>query len=201
LASLAIALQKEQQVMFKEAKSLYNKIEHIKEIVAMQQTYGRVSGVNETISPEQLMEDTLKLNAGSLARHGVTVHREYENVSPITVDKHTVLQILLNLINNAKYACIDGNKKDKIITLRIFNQGTDRIRIQVADNGVGILPKNLNRIFQHGFTTRESGHGFGLHSSALAARDLGGNMSVHSDGPGLGATFTLELQCNPGERK
>jgi two-component system NtrC family sensor kinase len=73
----------------------------------------------------------------------------------------------------------------------------DRLRIQVEDNGEGIAPENLTRLFAHGFTTRRGGHGFGLHSSALAAQTMGGTLTAHSDGPGLGATFTLELPLRP----
>jgi len=62
---------------------------------------------------------------------------------------------------------------------------------------VGIPPENLTRIFAHGFTTRPGGHGFGLHSGALAAKDLGGSLSAHSDGPGRGAIFTLDLPVKP----
>lgn len=166
----------------------------------MQQSYGRVSGVNETIPPSQLMEDALKLNAGSLARHKVVVARRYQPVPAITVDKHKVLQILLNLINNAKYACTEGGG-GKNITLEISAAGSGRVRMVVADDGAGIPPENLSRIFQHGFTTRRDGHGFGLHSGALAAHELGGSLTVHSGGPGAGATFTLELPCNPGDRR
>jgi signal transduction histidine kinase len=68
-----------------------------------------------------------------------------------------------------------------------------RVAISVIDNGIGIAPENMTRIFNHGFTTRADGHGFGLHSGALAAQELGGSLSAHSDGPGLGARFTLEL--------
>jgi signal transduction histidine kinase len=63
----------------------------------------------------------------------------------------------------------------------------------VIDNGVGISPENLTRIFNHGFTTRKKGHGFGLHSSVLTAKEMGGSLTVHSDGPGQGSSFTLEL--------
>jgi len=144
------------------------------------------------------LEDAIKLYAESLARHQVTVQRRFAQSPPITVDKHAVLQILLNLINNAKYACTAVDKREKIITLKVLNHNPDQIRIQVQDNGMGIASENLNRIFQHGFTTRKSGHGFGLHSGALAARKLGGSLSAYSEGPGLGATFTLELPCRPG---
>jgi signal transduction histidine kinase len=199
LATLGVTLDDERKVMLRETESLRERIDHIKEIVSMQQSYGRVAGIDETIFPERLMEDALKLNAGALERHGVTVRREYHHSAPIVVDKHKILQILLNLINNAKYACseVEG---DKTITLRIDNPAVNRIRFQVVDNGIGILPENLIRVFQHGFTTRKSGHGFGLHSGALAARELGGNLSAHSNGLHTGATFTLELPCNPGER-
>ena len=193
LLSLGSALEEENQTMSREAESLYDRMEHIKEIVNMQQNYGRFSGVEETVAPEQLMEDALNLNSGSLARHQVTVQRAYEPVAPLITDKHKVLQILLNLINNAKYACDTNGGSDKVVTLRIFAAAPDRVIMQVSDNGMGIAPENLTRIFRHGFTTRKTGHGYGLHSGALAAKELGGSLNAHSDGPGRGATFTLEL--------
>jgi len=199
LTSLAATLDEEQQVMRQETELLQSRIEHIKEIIFMQQSYGRVSGVNETIAPEKIMEDALAFHADALARHRITVERRYASTDPITVDKHAVLQILLNLISNAKYACTDKNDKEKIVTLRVIQEGADRIRMEVTDNGMGISMENLPRIFQHGFTTRKTGHGFGLHSGALAARQLGGSLRAHSEGPGTGATFTLELPCHPGE--
>ena len=198
LISLVPALEEEHQVMRKESEALQNRIEHIKEIVAMQQSYGRVSGVNETLSPEQLMEDAVKINVGALARHNIKLRREYEAVPLITVDKHMVLQILLNLISNAKYACTDNDREEKEITFKIQKQGNNRIQMKVEDNGVGISEESMARIFQHGFTTKKTGHGFGLHSGALAARKLGGSLSVHSDGIGMGAAFTLELPCHEG---
>ena len=110
----------------------------------------------------------------------------------ITVDKHRVLQILVNLIRNAKYACEDSGRSDKRITIRVTRCAIG-VAIAVVDNGVGILAENMSRIFSHGFTTRPGGHGFGLHSAALAAQELKGALRVASDGPGCGATFRLEL--------
>ena len=201
MASLATVLEEERQVMLREIESLHGRIEHIKEIVVMQQNYGQISTVSESIPPEQLMEDTFKLNADELAQHEVTVQREYQAVPSITVDKHKVLQILVNLIKNALHACIDGGCKEKIVTLRIFSPTPNSVRMEVADNGIGIAPENLTRIFQYGFTTRKSGHGFGLHSSALTARELGCSLSASSDGANCGATFTLELPCHHGDSK
>jgi C4-dicarboxylate-specific signal transduction histidine kinase len=122
----------------------------------------------------------------------VDVVREYQVVPPIAVEKHKVLQVLVNLIRNAKYACDESGRVDKRMTVRVAN-GDGRIKISIADNGVGIPAENLTRIFHHGFTTRKDGHGFGLHSGAITARELGGSLSAYSAGPGCGAIFTLEL--------
>ncbi len=201
LDSLAHALSKEHQLMLREARSLQERVEHIKEIVSMQQTYGRISGVVETLSAEQLMEDALKLNAETLNRNDIRVEREYEEVPLISTDKHKVLQILLNLMTNATYACLDSDEQDKRVVLRISSASPDKIRFTVEDNGMGIAAENLTCIFQHGFTTRKTGHGVGLHSGALAARDLNGSLTGHSDGPGRGALFCLELPCNAGKKR
>jgi signal transduction histidine kinase len=158
----------------------------------MQQSYSKTSGMVESLAAADLVDDALRMNNGAMERHQVKVVRDYGKVPPILVDKHKVLQILVNLIRNAKYACDDSGRTDKQIILRVFN-GDGRVKISVVDNGVGIPQENLTRIFNHGFTTRKDGHGFGLHSGALAARELGGTLRVSSDGPGQGADFTLEL--------
>jgi nitrogen fixation/metabolism regulation signal transduction histidine kinase len=192
LAQLSSHLAAEQATFLKEADQIRVNIEHIKDIVAMQQSYARVSGVTELLQVSDLVEDALRMNAGALTRHDVQVIREFEPIPLVTIDKHKVLQVLVNLIRNAKYACDESGRPDKLMTMRVSNGG-DRLRISVSDNGVGIPPENLVRIFNHGFTTREEGHGFGLHSGALAAKELGGALTVHSEGRGRGASFTLEL--------
>jgi PAS domain S-box-containing protein len=192
LAQLAEHLAGEQAAALKELAHLQKNIEHIKEIVTMQQSYARMSGVAEPLPVAVLVEDALRMNSGALVRHGIQVIKEFEDVPPVTVDKHKVLQILVNLIRNAKYACDESGRPDKRLWLRV-TRGDDRVRIAVRDNGVGIPPENLTRIFAHGFTTRKDGHGFGLHSGALAAKEMDGSLSVQSEGVGRGATFTLEL--------
>jgi signal transduction histidine kinase len=86
----------------------------------------------------------------------------------------------------------DSVGKDKQITLRITHENS-RMKIAVIDNGIGIPKENMDRIFGHGFTTRKDGHGFGLHSGALTAQELGGTLTVFSEGSGRGSKFTLEL--------
>ncbi|MFA6289770.1 MAG: PAS domain S-box protein [Opitutaceae bacterium] len=192
LVTLAAELSKEQATIIAELDSLHKNIGHIKDIVAMQQSYAKTSGVVETVSIPDLIEDALRMNAGSLARHDVDVAREYLARPVVTLEKNKALQILVNLVRNAKYACDESGRIDKLLTIRITADDHD-VSIAVIDNGVGIPSGNLNQIFAHGFTTRKHGHGFGLHSGALAAKELGGSLTAHSDGPGLGATFILRL--------
>jgi ligand-binding sensor domain-containing protein/signal transduction histidine kinase len=199
LAQLAQHLAGEQADALAELAGLQRNIDHIKEIVAMQQSYAKVSGVTQRIKIEELVEEALRMNENELMRHAVQLVREYDASLPeITVDKHKVIQILVNLVRNGKQACTETKSRDKRIIMRVAN-GAGRIKIFIIDNGVGIPPENLTRIFNHGFTTRKDGHGFGLHSSALAAKEMGGSLTVHSDGPGKGATFTLELPCTKNE--
>jgi two-component system, NtrC family, sensor kinase len=195
LMQLTAKLTAEQDANLAEMQSLQKNIAHIKDIVAMQQSYGKVSGLIETVAITDLIEDTLRMNAASLARHDLKVVREFSDVPSIQTDKHKVLQILVNLVKNAKNACDESGRTDKQVTMQV-RQSEESIRISVIDNGVGIPADNLTRIFNHGFTTKQDGHGFGLHSGALAARELGGALNVQSDGIGRGATFTLELPCN-----
>jgi len=197
-------LSNEQNYLLNEINGLAQNVEHINEIVAMQQNYASVSGVHEKITASEMVENGITMNSGAFSRHGIKVLREYEPVDSLTVDKHKVLQILVNLLRNAKYACDESGVAGKQVTVRIKRMGTDRVRIEIADNGVGIAPENLTRIFSHGFTTRKHGHGFGLHSSALAAREMGGLLTVQSEGAGKGATFILELPLSlpgPAEEK
>jgi PAS domain S-box-containing protein len=197
LEQLAVYLEQERQEVRKELGALVLNIEHIKEIVGMQQNYARVSGLVETVSLADLAEDAIKMHGGAYARHGIVLQRDYEELPPMSVNKHKVLQILVNLLHNSKYACEATNQPEKRVTLRLKSSGAGRVKIEVADNGVGIPAENLTRIFSQGFTTRKGGHGFGLHSSVLAAQEMGGILTACSDGPGHGATFTLELPRQP----
>jgi PAS domain S-box-containing protein len=195
LANLATHLAQEQKEIVEEFESLVSHVEHIKEVVALQQNYARISGVAEMVSAADLMEDALRINLGAMERHRIELVRNYSETPPVSIEKHKVLQILVNLIRNAKYACDDSGRQDKRIILTV-TQENGRIKMSVSDNGIGIPAENLSRIFNHGFTTRKDGHGFGLHSGALAAKEIGGSLTVVSEGPGRGATFTIELPVN-----
>ncbi len=198
LMKLSEHIADEQATALRELGGLSKNVDHIKDIVSMQQTYAKFSGLVEELPVADLIEDALRMNAASLSRHSVEIVKDYSVNPVIATEKHKVIQILVNLISNAKHACDASERSDKRITIRIAWAVPGRIRISVRDNGIGIAADNLVRIFSHGFTTKKEGHGFGLHSSALDAKGLGGMLSVHSDGLGQGTVFELEFAVEGG---
>jgi signal transduction histidine kinase len=202
LIELGEHLTAEQNALLDEVKNVVTGIEHIKQIVGMQQSYAKNTAVVENIRPSTLMDSAVAMNAEALADSRVEVVREYEEVAAVGLDKHRIIQILVNVLSNARHAVKGKDGGGKRITLRVgaFEQGGKRhIRFEVADNGVGIPAENLTRIFTHGFTTRVDGHGFGLHSAANAAGEMGGSLRAASEGHGKGAVFTLEVPVQQNE--
>jgi PAS domain S-box-containing protein len=187
------ALAQEQQDMAAELVHLTQSIDHIKGVVATQQSYAKGISLVEPVHVCELAEDALRMNGDELARRGVTVVKQFAQVPVVRLDRPRVLQILVNLISNANNAMENTADTSHRITLTVDATADCHLRISVSDEGEGIPAENLTRIFAYGFTTRKAGHGFGLHSCALAARQMGGTLTAHSDGPGRGATFTLEL--------
>lgn len=201
LSEATAHIAEEQTVIREKLLTMVKNINHIKEIVKMQQTYARLSGVTTTMSPDELIDDAIQINDASLKHHNITVIRKTEDIGIVEIDKQRALQILVNLIDNAKDALLNCTKPEKIITIRSGRISSDNFFIEISDNGDGIDPANLSRIFEYGFTTKETGHGFGLHSSVLAAKEMGGNLTAISPGPGQGAVFTLSLPMTTNGEK
>jgi len=198
LTTLAPILIAERAELIDESAALLRSVEHIKEIVALQQSYagGGATVVAEEVDVNALLEDALRINAESMTRHQIAVTRLFPVIPHLLLDKHLVLQILVNLIANADQALQPVTERPRRLTVRVtLEAGTERsrLRICIEDNGEGIAPENLAHLFEHGFTTRASGHGFGLHSGALAARALSGTLQGQNNTAGPGALFTLEL--------
>ncbi len=202
IGTVADELAEEQTELIAEMDSVGKNIEHIKEIVAMQQSYAKLSGVYEWLTVESLVEDALRMNTAAFDRHHIELIREIDaNTPTVCVDRHKVLQILINLLRNAKHAMDGRMEPDKKMVIQVGLASPDRVKISVRDNGVGIPPDHLTKIFNHGFTTKKGGHGFGLHSGANAAKEMGGSLTARSDGPGKGAEFILELPATAPDRK
>jgi PAS domain S-box-containing protein len=196
LAAVAESLPTQQQASLDELNLLGTNVEHIKQIIDVQQSTARADAMAEEVHPVDLLEQAIRVDAAAPEWNNTVIIRELTPTPAIVTDRHLVLQILINLLSNARHAVMNNGLPEKRLVVRSGTQSRDdrnSVRIEVADNGIGIEPENLIRIFNFGFTTKNKGHGFGLHSSANAAKKLGGSLTALSDGPGKGATFILEL--------
>ena len=183
----------EREGMLNEVRSLRRHVEHMKAIVGKQQSHATTFDVAQSCAVSELVDDALTLSEHLLNQLSIEIERDYAAVPRIVTDRHKVLQILVNLLSNARQALSGPECHARRLSLGIERLGEERIAIAVRDSGVGIAPENRERLFRFGYTTKPDGHGFGLHTSAIAARELGGRLTAHSDGVGTGATFVLEL--------
>jgi C4-dicarboxylate-specific signal transduction histidine kinase len=191
LRELADALGTEQEQLLAEIKRLSDSVDHIKNVIATQQSYAGVGRLLQLACIGDLVDDALRIHEASMSRHRVQVHRDYAPVDAAPLDTTRVMQILVNLLENARQA-MDEVESERRMDVAVRQEAGCTI-VRVRDSGCGISADNLPHIFSHGFTTKPGGHGFGLHSCAIAAQEMGGSLTVHSDGPGTGATFELRL--------
>lgn len=190
LSALAEQVESEQERIAEEVTSLRRNVEHIKNIIVAEQTAASVSGVVEFTTVEDVVTAAIDTCRHSCAGRGIRVEVNLDTMPPAYLDRHRIMQILVNLLRNAKDALDDSRSSTKVLKLRATLSANDRLRVTVTDNGVGVDPANLPRLFEHGFTTKVGGHGFGLHSSANAAQAMGGMLSCECEGE---TVFTLEL--------
>jgi C4-dicarboxylate-specific signal transduction histidine kinase len=179
--------------MLGEITRLDTHIEHIKHIITTQQSYAKAKALIEHVPLARLLEHCLELES-SITKSGILISLDVPRGLVVAADRHKTIQILCNLLRNARDAIREANPEVGIITIEATKlEARDRAIIQITDNGCGIAQEHITRIFGHGFTTKERGHGFGLHASALAAMEMGGTLNANSNGNGAGSTFTLEL--------
>jgi signal transduction histidine kinase len=206
LSLLSARLLDERANIASELSQLTRHMTHIRAIISRQQVYAK-SGSATRCALSELMEDALLIAGNTQHQGGVEVVKAFSPAPDVLVDRHRVLQILVNLITNALQALKDSDRPDKRLIARVGVGKPSTVLLAVEDNGVGIAPEHAARLFQHGFTTRADGHGFGLHNSVLTAQELGGSLRFESAGRGLGAIFSLELPVErpdtdaPGESR
>jgi two-component system NtrC family sensor kinase len=207
LEAVAAAVEEERRIIVAELASLQRNIDHIKVVVGRQQGQAKAAlGVLESVVLATVVDEALRvagLDQDSVAKSnddGILVERLYGEVPRARLDRHKLMETLTNLIGNAHHALQAVPRSiEHPRRLRIAIRSRDNLRfeIEISDSGCGISPENLPRIFTFGFTTKPGGHGFGLHASAIATAEMGGTLTAHSDGPGCGARFRIELPLRP----
>ncbi|HYO68224.1 MAG TPA: ATP-binding protein, partial [Archangium sp.] len=192
LSGLACELAQERVSLQRGMEDLSKNVERVRTIIQLQQTYAKSTLLVEECDLAEVLEEALRLQAGVLQQWSVRVTKELLPLPRMKVDRHRLLQILLNLLSNARQAMEPVVPGQRQLRIRLYAEG-EWVLFQVIDNGRGIAPEVRERLFTQGFTTRREGHGIGLHSSALAAQLMGGKLTLESAGLGAGATATFKL--------
>lgn len=185
-----------------EVDCMSENIDHVKKIITTQQAHAKTVEVNQLLSIPEVVESALTIIMGDPSHSIFEVTREFDDGLEIVSDKHRILQMLANFVKNAKEAIKESNAALGLINITgRFDEERKFVTISVKDNGIGISPENLKYIFNHGFTTKEDGHGFGMHSCSNSAKVLGGSLSIDSEGLNKGATVILTLPVAPPQKR
>jgi C4-dicarboxylate-specific signal transduction histidine kinase len=174
--------------------TLAGHVDHIKRVVSMQNAYARIRSAAEPTRVGDVIAEAIEIGCPPHRRGDIAIEitvDESLTATSVMADRHRILQILVNLVANARDAvqAQDGSRR---IVIAAERDGA-RMHIRVIDSGVGIAPELAAKIFGAGVTSKANGHGYGLHSSALGARQMGGTLECSSPGTGKGATFTLTI--------
>ncbi|MFA6186331.1 MAG: response regulator [Phycisphaerae bacterium] len=199
LSELSKHLTAQQNETIERLDAIIKNVSQVRDIVKMQQSYTGIDKHQDCVMLNELIENAIEINNAGLQRQGVEVIREYDDIGSILIDRQRCLQTLVNLIDNAEHSLSKSDSEPKVLKIRTLKTNGSKLRIEVCDNGIGIAPAELNSIFDRGFTTKQAGHGFGLHSSLLAIKDMQGSLIAQSDGLGKGAIFILELPLRKAE--
>ncbi|MEA2096362.1 MAG: tetratricopeptide repeat-containing sensor histidine kinase [Candidatus Cloacimonadota bacterium] len=194
LLKVGTALKDEQNNSLEELSNLHKGINHIEEIIAVQQSYAGVSGLIEKVKLSKMMDDILKMHSEIFRKYKIKITKEYSKTEPILIEKGKLIQVFVNLLKNAKES-LEAKEKDRIIIINILEDKGYQV-IEIVDNGMGIVEKNLRRIFSYGFSTKKDGKGFGLHTSVLAMTEMKGKLIAESEGKGKGAKFIVSIPVN-----
>ena len=198
LRELALHQNEVLRALRDEVGGLARGAEHMNAIIQTQQSMAGSLGMIESLRPARLVDLVLEIEGPALAAAGIEVTREDGALLPRALDRHQMMQVLLNVVSNARHALVASSRPDRRLVVRTQGGADGGVRFEVADNGSGILPEHLPRVFEHGFTTKPDGHGVGLHYCASVASAMGATISCESAGPGQGAVFRLDLPPDAG---
>lgn len=201
LTALSKHLEEEWKDFSQRLNELCNHVKIITELIAVQQAPDSAAGLTEVVSIAELLENAFQVNTPSMTDHDIEIIRKFENTPTCRLDHNKFMQIIINLLSNARNALKVSNNAPKTITVGLKKKEDNRILVEVVDNGIGIPKENINKVFELGFTTKKKGHGFGLHIAAIHAMEMGGKLTAYSAGPGKGASFTLELPLRENDKR
>jgi signal transduction histidine kinase len=198
IKALTARLADEVETARGETATIERLLQHLRDIVSAQQAYAKIGGHLESVDLRELSEAALLVLEPKPA--SVDLVKCYADVPPVITDRHKLLQILVNLIGNARDAVQASDTGPHRIVIRIYRDA-DHAVISVEDSGVGMSDETISNLWRFGFSTKPKAHGFGLHYSANAAREIGVTITAQSAGPGKGSHFRVQLPLEGAPRR
>ncbi|MDE0685941.1 MAG: PAS domain S-box protein [Candidatus Poribacteria bacterium] len=178
-----------------------DRTKHIVDIIRTQNSYQNTSGTRKDINLAATISDAIKMILDSIDKRQIQIEIDCDNApEEIRIQESQFHQMLVNLIKNSIEAIDELVKlgeftEDPRIEVRAYIDD-EFLCIDITDNGIGIDPEDIDKVFSAGFTTKERGNGLGLHSSANFVISSGGKIQAFSDGKGKGATIHILLRCS-----
>ena len=193
LVTVTGTLQKEQAENLSELQRLQETIRHIRDAIASQQSHARKSDFRQRVDLRALLNETLLVNEALQKQCGVSVTINMPELPLLELNRSRVAQVLVNLEKNALLSMQSVPERNHVLTVNVAVLETDLLQIEVRDTGTGFTPEIHERLFGQGFTTRKEGSGLGLHYCVNVIREMGGDITAYSDGPGTGARFQITI--------
>ncbi|MFO0977190.1 MAG: CHASE4 domain-containing protein [Planctomycetaceae bacterium] len=193
LETLNGTLQREHGECLSELRRLTETVAHIRSVITSQQDHARKSDFRQKVGLQELLDETLHINEQLLTGTGIRVHIEAPELPLLRINRSRISQVLVNLQKNAILSMLSVPNKEHVLTVSVREEAENTLAISVTDTGTGMTSEVQSRLFQQGFTTRSTGSGLGLHYCANVIRDIGGQISAYSSGPGTGATFRITI--------
>ncbi len=175
---------------------LKNMVDAIADIVSAQYSYANVDWLVEEVNLEKTVEEALSVIQQQLDSYHVKVVTQFVEIESIPIQRIKLLHSLINIFKNACEAMYETEKNQRILNISInYSQENEKaVVITIRDNGIGIAPENLERIFSYGFTSKKGRYGLGLHSCANYMTEMGGKIWAENNPDGMGVSFFLKFR-------
>ncbi|CAM2011144.1 sensor histidine kinase [Acanthopleuribacter pedis] len=177
----------------REVDDLVDKTRAMNKIIFAQQALTENRDQLEDVGIHEMVEQVLILQEDSLRENHIHLVTDFEDRSTVRVHKTKFLRALGNLIKNAWESTIMRNAAEKEVRIHTFQTDPAWVRLEISDNGTGIPPEDITRVFHQGYSTKPHGHGFSLHYCGNVISEMKGRITVQSRGEGKGATFRVDL--------
>lgn len=183
-------LKKEREDIVSQSERLDEKISIISDVITAQQSHAVSNQITSETDLSEIVESTLSLQEDLVDDYKLDITTELKAGTPVIAQRSKLIHVLVNFIKNAGESMEENGDDDKKLMIKTW-EDSYKVYLSVMDNGKGIKVENIDKIFSHTYTTKNKGHGFGLHSSANYMKEMGGKIEVDSKGNGMGTTFTL----------